>query len=121
MNWPEAIGKAGYVRHKGMIYLEPVRQWVLPALLGSASLKFLGVSPRWAVGIMLALGVVWEVAAFMLGWWEHRSGASRAHYQAAADTDPYRSSSLALLREIKEATTSTHDLVAWFYDRERQR
>ena len=77
-----------------------MRQWILPALGGSAALKYLGVGATHAVLFMVGVAMVWEVAAVAIGWLEHRSGATRAHYQAAADTDPYRRESLELLRAL---------------------
>ena len=98
-----AIGLGAYYRAKGAIWLDTVQPIVMLALGGGAALKYLtGLPTRWVIGIMVTLAVGREVGAVLLGWLEHRSGATEAHYQAAAQTDPYRRESLALLREIRD-------------------
>jgi hypothetical protein len=119
MNLGPRLGLAVYYKNKGEVWLAPVRQWILPALGGSAALKYLGLRSSEAVALMVGVALVWEVAAVLIGWLEHRTGATRAHYQAAADTDPFRRESLELLRDIKASHEATFNLVLWFYERAR--
>lgn len=93
-------GRISYWRGKGAVWLELIRPWVLPALGGGAALKYLGVPTGRAVAAMVAVAVVTEAAAILLGWLEHRSGATAEHYRQAAETDPYKADSLALTREL---------------------
>lgn len=102
--WGPRLGRAQYLRQKGMVYLEIVRPVIILALGGGAALKYLtGLPTRWVVIIMVALAVGSEILAVILGWLEHRSGATEAHFQLAADTDPYKRQSLELLSEIRDA------------------
>lgn len=105
-----AIGRAAYWRGKGTVWLEAVRPIVLMALGGGAALKYLtGLPTRWVLGIMIVMALASEVAAVLLGWLEHRSGATEEHYRQAAETDPYKAQSLALLREIRDSLRSPDD------------
>ena len=107
MTFGERLGRLQYLRGKGSVTLEILRPWVLPALGGGAALKYLGLSTPWALGVMVGLGVVMEAGAVVLGWIEYRSGATRAHYKLAGETDPFRSEQLALLREIRDRLQSS--------------
>lgn len=111
MSIGERLGKSLYLQNKGRVWLQPIREWVLPALGGSAALKYLGFSTTKAILLMTGVALAWEVTAIFIGWLEHKSGATRAHYEEAAKTDPYKSESLALLRDIKDASVSTRDMV----------
>jgi hypothetical protein len=104
----ERVGYALYLKNKGDIWLSPLQKWVLPALGGSAALKFLGLSVTKAVLVMASVALFWEAAAVLLGWLEHHIGATRSTYQAAAETDPFKSESLALLRQIRDSVASSH-------------
>lgn len=92
-----------YWRNKGIVYIEMVRPWLLPILGGGAALKYLGLDPVTALLVMLAVGVASEALAVVLGWLEHRSGATEEHYRQAALTDPYKTESLRYQQQTVEA------------------
>jgi hypothetical protein len=98
--WSRRVGMALYLKNKGDVWLSPLQRWVLPALGGSAALKYLGFGVTRAILMMTGVALVWECAAVLIGWLEHRSGATHFHYQAAAETDAYKKESLELLRTI---------------------
>jgi hypothetical protein len=96
------LGALNYYRAKGAVWLELIRPWILPALGGGAALKYLGLSSSKALGFMVAIAVVTEGIAVLVGWLEYRSGATAEHYRMARDSDPYKYESLSLLREIRD-------------------
>lgn len=98
------IGRGVYYKNKGEIWLNPLQRWVLPALGGSAALKYLGVSATSAILVMTGVALLWEVAAVLIGWFEHRSGATESHYDKAASTDPFRRGSLEKLERVAAAS-----------------
>lgn len=99
----DLLGRVAFYRSRGNGWLEALKPVALAALAGGSAVKYLtGWETRWAVGIMVAAAIFWQVAAVLLGWLERRTGATEAHYRAATQTDPYRSESLSLLREIRD-------------------
>src|SRR3990167_5844155 len=95
MKAAKIVGRVGFYRGKGAVWLEVIRPWLLPVLGGGAALKYLGLSATWAIGAMVVFGLVMESAAVLIGWLEHRSGATEEHYRTAALVDPYKSGALA--------------------------
>lgn len=92
------VGRLFYFRHKGDAWLNVFRAWLLPVMGSAGITAYLGW-PAWvAVVFWVGFALAAEVAAVAIGWWEHRSGATEAHYGLAAQTDPYKSESLRLLR-----------------------
>ena len=75
----------------------------MPVAAAAASGKFLGLQTRWAIVGAIAIAVIVEVAAVLLGRWQRLAGAIDAEYELAKVTDPYKVESLALLREIRDA------------------
>lgn len=102
MTWGQRLGRLWYYRGKGMLYLEAGRQWILPVMGASAASKYLGLSVTKSLAGWIAVAVVAEAVAVLLGWWERRSGATRANYGLATETDPFKTSSLELLAEIRD-------------------
>lgn len=103
MTWGTRAGRAWYWRMKGSRATDVVRAWALPVASVAIGGKFLGMQSRWAVLAAIGLAVVVELSAVLIGWWEHRSGATAAEYDLAKLTDSYKLESLALLREIRDA------------------
>lgn len=98
------LGRAVYYRGKGDLYLSALRQWITPVMLGSAVTKYLGFLSAWqAVLLWAGVAVCSEIASLALGWLERRIGATQANFGLAAETDPYKARSLALLEEIRDA------------------
>ena len=95
-------GKIAYWRMKGSRATDVVRAWTLPIASVAIGGKFLGLQSRWAVVGAVVLAVLVELAAVVIGWLEHHSGATAAEYDLAKLTDGYKVESLALLREIRD-------------------
>ena len=96
------LGHIQFYRGKGAPWIEVFRPWIVPMVFSGAGAKYLGLQTRWAVLLAVALPVLTEVLAVLLGRWEHRVGATEAHYRLASEVDPYKAESLALLREIRD-------------------
>lgn len=90
MKLGETLGRLWFYRQKGALYLEMMRQWILPVMGASAASKYLGFSLTRSILFWVGLALLSETAAVLLGWLERRSGATRAHYDLAKQTDPYK-------------------------------
>ena len=97
--WGEVAGRIWFYRAKGSLYLEAVRQWILPVMGATAATKYFGLPLKLSFAARVAFALLAEVAALILGWLERRSGATAANYEVAKLTDPYKVESLALMRE----------------------
>ena len=95
----EALGRVWFYRGKGSLYLEAVRQWILPIMGATAATKYLGLPLRWSIAAWILFAVVAEGLAIGLGWLERRSGATAANYELARSTDPFKVESLRLAAE----------------------
>lgn len=103
MSRGDRLGRIWYWRGKGEVWIGVFRQWLLPVMGSAGVTHYLGV-PAWAaVGAWIVVALLAETAAVVLGWFEHRSGATAANYRIAAETDPYKVEHLALEREILAA------------------
>lgn len=109
------VGSYAYRRGKGQIWLEMLRAWILPALGGSAALKYLGVQGRWAIVAMVGIALTCEALALLIGWLEHRSGATEQHYREAAETDVFKRESLRLQAECLTETRRLREILAKRY------
>lgn len=103
MNWAARLGRFQFYRGKGQQWIEIVRGWVAPAALSGGFTKYIGFQSRWAIAAALLLPLVVETAGVLLGRWLYRRGGVRADYQLARDADPFKTESLALLAEIRDA------------------
>lgn len=100
----EIVGRLWFYRGKGMLYVEAVRQWILPVMGATAATKYLGLPLRWSILAWLIFVILAEAVAVLLGWLERRSGATAANYDLARMTDPFKLDSLRLAAETaKEA------------------
>ena len=100
----ETLGRLWWYRGKGMLYLEAVRQWILPIMGASAASKYLGFSLTFSLALWISIAALAETAAVVIGWLERRSGATASNYGLAKDTDPFKVESLRLAAETaKEA------------------
>ena len=100
MTWGARTGRVWYFRHKGARFTDALRQWTVPIAGIAAGGKFLGLQSRWALVVALVIPIIVEGVAVVIGWWEHRSGATETEYRMALETDPFRSTSLHLYGEI---------------------
>lgn len=79
-----------------MLYVEAVRQWILPVMGATAATKYLGLPLRWSIITWVAFALLAEAVAVLFGWLERRTGATRANYGLSRDTDPFKQESLEL-------------------------
>lgn len=95
------IGRIGFFRGKGSVWIDILRQWMLPVLGGGASLKYVfrDLEPWQAIALTVSVAVISEVASTIIGWAEFTSGATEEHYRMALESDPHRRDSLILLEE----------------------
>ena len=108
----EAIGRLWFYRGKGSLYLEAVRQWILPIMGATAATKYLGLPLRWSIAAWVIFAVVAEMLAILLGWLERRSGATAANYDLARSTDPFKVESLRLAAETAKEARAIRVLAA---------
>ena len=94
-----ALGRLWFYRGNGMLYVEAVRQWILPIMGASAASKYLGFSLKYSLLAWIGLAVAVELTAVCIGWLERRSGATAANYDLAKTTDPFKVESLRLATE----------------------
>mgnify|MGYP001601230753 CR=1 FL=1 len=102
VTWGARAGRLWFDRMKGSRFTDVVRAWVMPVAAAAASGKFLGLQSRWAIAGAIAIAVIVEVAAVLLGRWQRLAGAIDAEYQLAKETDPFKVESLRLLQEIRD-------------------
>ena len=95
------IGRIGFYRGKGSVWIDMLRQWMLPVLGGGASLKYVfrDLEPWQAIALTISVAVLAEIASTIIGWVEFTSGATEEHYRMALESDPHRRDSLSLLEE----------------------
>ena len=111
----ETIGRVWFYRAKGMLYLEAVRQWILPVMGASAASKYLGFSLTQSIIFWVGLAVMSETAAVLIGWLERRSGATSANYELAKMTDPFKIEALKHARETAADMRAVRILVMALY------
>jgi len=96
-----AIGQLHFWRDRGRGYIETVRPWLQAAFVGTAAVKYLGLSTQNAIAFGIGLLVVVEVLSVLFGLLDHRRGVIEAHNQLAIDTNPYSRETLRLFRLIE--------------------
>lgn len=102
MKLGETIGRLWFFRQKGALYLEMLRQWILPIMGASAASKYLGFSLGHSIAFWLSVALISETAAVVLGWIEMRSGATRANYDLAKTTDPFKVDALTYAKRTAD-------------------
>ena len=95
------LGRALFLKGKGAPWVEMFRPWIVPMVFSGAGAKYVGLPTHWAVALAVIIPVVIELVAVLIGHIEHRSGATEAHYQLAADTDIFKRESLERLAKIE--------------------
>ena len=108
----ETLGRLWFYRGKGTLYLEAVRQWILPIMGASALSKYLGFSFKYSVLLWIGIALCAETAVVFLGWFERRSGATASNYGLARDTDPFKRESLRLAAETAKEARAIRVLAA---------
>ena len=115
MRLGETLGRVWFYRAKGALYVEVVRQWILPIMGATAATKYLGWQLRYAIPAWILFALCAEAAAVLIGWFERRSGATAANYDLAKQTDPWKVESLRLAGETaKEVRASRIALIALY-------
>lgn len=104
--WAARLGRIQFYRHRGEFWTNLIRGWVAPAAFGGGLLKYLGVQSRWSIAFAIALPMVVETVGVLLGRWLYRHGGVAADYHLALSADPYKTESIALLTEIRDAVRS---------------
>lgn len=102
VTWGARLGRLDFLRQRGLPWIEMLRGWLLVAMGASATGRFVfDLDRTWALALLIVVPIAGETCALLLGLWMARTGMIQAHYQTAAQLDPYRSEHLALLREIR--------------------
>lgn len=115
MSFGERLGRLWFYRGKGMLYVEAVRQWILPLMGATAATKYLGWQLRYAIPAWIVFALVAETTAVVIGWLERRSGATAANYDLAKTTDPFKVESLRLAAETAKETRQTRIALVALY------
>jgi len=115
MKFGETCGRLWFYRGKGMLYVEAVRQWILPIMGATAATKYLGWQLRYAIPAWILFAILAETTAVLIGWLERRSGATAANYDLAKVTDPFKVDSLRLAAETARETRQTRIALVALY------
>ena len=97
------IGRADFYRNKGDVWVEMLRRWLLIGMGASATGKFVfNLSDHWNVAALIAIPILGEFMAVIVGWWLSRSGSVTSHYQLAHNLDPSRHLPVERLEEVRD-------------------
>lgn len=98
----EFLGRINYYRGKGQQWVEMIRSWVTPVVMGGGAAKYLlGLDGIWAIAIAIAVPILVESGGAAWGWFLYKRGAVFADYELALKMDPFKRQSLERLEAIE--------------------
>lgn len=106
-------GAFEYYHGKGNPWVEMVRRWLLIAMGASATGRFVFDLPtRWNLVLLMAIPVLGEAVAALLGLLMHRVGSIEHHYLIAYREDPARHLPVERLEAVQASLGRIEALLA---------